>query len=83
LKHIERTGVLLHLLDMYRMDQVFADYTGIRKELELFSPDLANKEEIVVFSKADLLDDEMKEFIVSEFKDKFPKKEVFVISAAT
>ncbi len=83
LKHIERTGVLLHLLDMYRMDQVFKDYEDIRKELELFSPDLANKEEIVVFSKADLLDDEMKEFIVSEFKNKFPKKEVFVISAAT
>ena len=82
LKHIERTGVLLHLLDMYRMDQVFDDYTGIRKELELFSPDLANKEEIVVFSKADLLDKEMKDFIVSEFKKKH-KKEVFVISAAT
>lgn len=83
LKHIERTGVLLHLLDMYRMDQVFNDYKDIRKELELFSPDLANKEEIVVFSKADLLDEEMKEFIVWEFKKKFPKKEVFVISAAT
>jgi GTPase involved in cell partitioning and DNA repair len=65
------------------MDQVFTDYTDIRKELELFSPDLANKGEIIVFSKADLLDDEMKEFILSEFKEKFPKKELFVISAAT
>jgi len=64
------------------MDQVFTDYSDIRKELELFSVDLANKEEIVVFSKADLLDDEMKEYIVSEFKDKF-NKQVFVISAAT
>jgi len=82
LKHIERTGVLLHLLDMYRMDQVFDDYNDIRKELEAFSPDLANKEEIIVFSKADLLDKEMKDFIVSEFKKKF-KKQVFVISAAT
>lgn len=83
LKHIERTGVLLHLLDMYRMDQVFTDYTNIRKELEYFSPDLATKEEIVVFSKADLLDSEMKEFIVSEFKKQFWDKKVFVISAAT
>jgi len=67
---------------MYRMDQVFTDYTNIRKELEYFSEDLATKEEIVVFSKADLLDSEMKEFIVSEFKKQFDKK-VFVISAAT
>lgn len=82
LKHIERTGVILHLLDMYRMDKVFSDYADIRKELELFSSDLALKEEIVVFSKADLLDREMKDFIVSEFKVKFDKT-VFVISAAT
>jgi GTPase involved in cell partitioning and DNA repair len=67
---------------MYRMDQVFLDYADIRKELKLFSPDLANKEEIVVFSKADLLDKEMKDFIVSEFKSKYDKK-TFVISAAT
>jgi len=65
------------------MDKVFDDYSDIRKELELFSADLGNKEEIVVFSKADLLDDEMKEHIVSEFKDKFDVKNIFVISAAT
>ncbi len=83
LKHIERTGVLLHLLDMYRMDQVFTDYENIRKELEFFSAGLAKKEEIVVFSKADLLDDEMKDFILSEFKEKFDKENIFIISAAT
>jgi GTP-binding protein len=65
------------------MDQVFSDYENIRKELELFSDLLANKEEIIVFSKADLLDDEMKDFVVSEFKNKFGEKEMFVISAAT
>lgn len=83
LKHIERTGVLLHLLDMYRMDQVFSDYEDIRKELCLFSDLLAEKEEIVAFSKADLLDDEMRDFIVSEFKAKYPNKKVIVISAAS
>jgi len=82
LKHIERTGVILHLLDLYRLDKVFEDYIDIRKELEYFSDDLAKKEEIIVFSKADLLDSEMKDFIVSEFKKKFKKKNVFVISAA-
>ncbi len=37
LKHIERTGVLLHMLDMYRLDAVLQDYEDIRRELELFS----------------------------------------------
>lgn len=83
LKHIERTKVILHLLDLYRLDQVLQDYENIRFELGAFSQDLAKKEEIIVFSKWDLLDKEMKEFIVDEFKKKFNKKKVFIISAAT
>ncbi|MDD3646533.1 MAG: GTPase ObgE [Candidatus Gracilibacteria bacterium] len=83
LKHIERTGVLLHLLDLYRLDKVFSDYEDIRHELGAFSDDLAKKEEIVVFSKADLLDKEMKDYIVSEFRKKHPEKDIFVISSAT
>jgi GTP-binding protein len=83
LKHIERTGVLVHLLDSYRLDKVFSDYVDIRKELELFSDKLKNKEEIVVFSKSDLLDDEIKEFILSEFKSKYKDVKVFMISSAT
>lgn len=82
LKHIERTKVILHLLDLYRLDQVFEDYENIRYELGAFSDELIEKEEIVVFSKADLLDAEMREHIVSEFKKKFPNREVLVISAA-
>jgi GTPase involved in cell partitioning and DNA repair len=82
----------LHLLDIYRLDKVFSDYTDIRKELEYFSnlsqngkrdASLAKKEEIIVFSKADLLDKDMKEHIVSEFKKKHKKSKIFVISAAT
>ncbi len=83
LKHIERTKVLLHLLDLYRLDQVMQDYENIRYELGAFSESLKDKEEIIVFSKWDLLDKEMKDFIVEEFKKKFSKKQIFVISAAT
>jgi len=83
LKHIERTGVLLHLLDLSRLDQVFSDYEDIRKELIAFSPLLETKEEIIVLSKADLLDDEMKNFIKEEFHTKYPKKQLFMISSAT
>ena len=83
LKHIERTWVLMHLLDCYRLDNVFSDYLDIRKELELFSDKLKNKEEIIVFSKSDLLDDEMREFLISEFTTKYPDKKIFMISSAT
>lgn len=83
LKHIERTKVILHLLDMYRLDQVFRDYEDIRYELTTFSPELANKEEIIVFSKADLLDSEMKDFIIWEFKTKFKKDKIMMISSAS
>jgi len=38
---------LLHLLDLYRLDSIFDDYENIRKELEYFSPELAEKEEII------------------------------------
>lgn len=83
LKHIERTWVLLHLLDLYKMDQIFEDYENIRKELEYFSPELAEKEEIIWLSKSDLLDDEMKKFILEEFKKKYPNKKVFIFSSAS
>lgn len=83
LKHIERTQVLVHLLDVYRLDEVFSDYENIRYELIQFSETLAQKEEIIVFSKADLLDAEMKEYILWEFQKRFPNKQYFIISAAT
>ncbi len=83
LKHIERTWVLLHLLDLYRLDSLMTDYQDIRHELTVFSDLLWEKEEIVVFSKADLLDAEMKEHIISEFKTTYPDIKTFMISAAT
>jgi GTP-binding protein len=74
---------LLHLVDLYRLDQAFIDYEDIRKELEYFSKDLAKKEEIIVLTKADLLDKEMLDYMHSEFKKKYKKKKIFVISSAT
>jgi GTPase involved in cell partitioning and DNA repair len=74
---------LLHLLDLSRLDKIFTDYTEIRHELEVFSDKLKTKEEIVVFSKADLLDQEMKDFVLEEFKTKYPKQKVFMISSAS
>lgn len=81
LKHIERTRVLLHLLDLWELDSIIENYSDIRNELLSFSKDLSKKEEVVVFSKADLFDSEMIEYIKKEFIRKTKVKSVFVISA--
>ncbi len=56
LKHLERSGILLHLVDISWMPErdPIAEYTSINHELALFSPELAAKEQIVVITKIDL-----------------------------
>jgi GTP-binding protein len=56
LRHLERTAVLLHLLDMSgveREDPV-TDYETIRRELEKYGAELADRPEIIVGTKIDL-----------------------------
>ena len=57
LKHIERTGALLHLVDVMPIDgsDPVSNYRAIRDELERYSSELAAKDEIVVLNKVDLL----------------------------
>lgn len=58
LRHIERTGVLLHLVDSYS-DDVAASYQTIRNELAAYSPELASRPEVVALTKIEGLDDEL------------------------
>ncbi|HPF39543.1 MAG TPA: GTPase ObgE [Phycisphaerae bacterium] len=57
LRHVERTRVLMHLVDLYPMEGSPTPeeaYRTIRRELEQYSPKLASKPEIVVANKLDL-----------------------------
>ncbi|OQY27793.1 MAG: GTPase ObgE [Candidatus Cloacimonetes bacterium 4572_55] len=56
LRHVERTKILLHLVDVTTEDPV-QDYYTIRKELETYSPELAKKPAYFIWTKADLLSD--------------------------
>lgn len=58
LKHIERTGVLFHLLDVSEApaEGVLEDYRRIRTELGAYSRALAEKPQLVLLNKVDLLD---------------------------
>jgi len=61
LKHIERTRVLVHLVDVSQPDRdPIADYKTILRELTLFNEDLASRRQLVVASKIDVLDDPRK-----------------------
>jgi GTP-binding protein len=62
LRHVERTRVLIHLLDLQAMlsegRDLLADYDAIRRELRRYQPELLERREIVVLSKNDLVHDE-------------------------
>ncbi len=61
LKHVERTRVLLHLVDVSRPDgDPVADYKTVMRELTLFDEALGKRRHVVVASKADALDDPRK-----------------------
>ncbi len=81
LKHIQRTKVLIHLLDGLSSDQM-ADYAQINTELSLFDPDLGKKPQVVAINKIDIPDVREKlEDIEKIFKEK--GIEVSVVSTVT
>jgi GTP-binding protein len=57
LKHIEKTKILLHCLDISDKD-ILNNYRTVRKELEEYSDKLLNKKEIVLLTKMDLIDED-------------------------
>lgn len=66
LKHVERSRTILHLVDI--TDEKFVEnYFTIRRELELYSSDLAQKKEVVALNKIDSLDDELTQALLEEF----------------
>jgi GTP-binding protein len=56
LRHIERTHLLVHLLDMTegRSQDALEDFHALNRELELFQPGLSHKKQIVAVNKIDV-----------------------------
>lgn len=79
LKHVERCGVILHLIDATG-DDVVEVYKTIREELGQYSEVLANKKEIIALNKADAVsEEEMQE--KKKQLEQYTKKTVNIISA--
>ena len=81
LKHVERTKVLLHVIDFAAVDgrDPLSDYETLNRELAGYSKVLAEKEQIIAANKIDLPEAKVN---LAKFKRKV-KKEIFPISAAT
>jgi len=78
LKHIERCKVLLHLIDISEKNLVNS-YSQVREEMAKYSSELLKKQEIIVFNKTDLVDEEEKNKKIKEF-DEIIKKPTFETS---
>lgn len=81
LGHVERTSVLLHLIDCTG-DDVFADYQTIRNELKEYGYNLENKEEIIVLTKTDALGTELAEEVRAEL-ERAVGKPVYMMSSVS
>ena len=83
LKHVERTRMLVHLIDMANLEDSnqYEDYVIINKELSLYDPKLANKKQVIVASKMDMPNAEENLAVFREqLKDETP---IFAISSIT
>lgn len=68
LGHVERTAVLLHLIDIMQ-DEPWKAYEMVRNELEEYGGGIAEKPEIVALNKADALGDELSQDVAREFEE--------------
>lgn len=81
LRHVERTGVLLHLIDVYQTDVVQA-YQTIRQELAQHDPALARRPEVVALTKTEGFEGTMIEEVVSQLRPHLaPTTPLLAISA--
>ncbi|PIQ26308.1 hypothetical protein COW36_15040 [bacterium (Candidatus Blackallbacteria) CG17_big_fil_post_rev_8_21_14_2_50_48_46] len=81
LRHVERTRLLLHLLDMSEPDPI-GNYHLIQKELEQYPAKLSDKKQLLVLNKADIVSEEE----INALKKKLEQETdnpILVISAAT
>jgi len=71
LRHIERNATLLFLIPC-DSENIQKEYEVLLNELEMFNPELLDKPRILAITKADLIDEELKELIEVEVPDGIP-----------
>lgn len=82
LRHVERTKVLIHLIDAYSDDIVNA-YRTIQDELAAYKIDISQKPQIVAINKIDGLDEDIINDLIAQLSIYVKKTDIYPISAAS
>ena len=87
LRHIERTKVIIHVVDAAGTEErdPIADIYAINKELEAYNPQIASRPQVIAANKMDAIYDEDREKALKAIKDEFEPQgiKVFPISAVS
>ncbi|MBO8143954.1 MAG: GTPase ObgE [Thermodesulfobacterium sp.] len=83
LKHIERTRILLYMLDISKEKEVVKDYQILKNELKLFNPQLLDKDYLIALNKIDLMPDPEKIRNIIELFEEKDQGKIYPISAVT
>ena len=85
LRHIERTRVIIHIVDAASTEgrDPIEDIYAINKELEAYNPDIARRPQVIAANKTDMIYDKDEENPVQKIKEEFEPKgiPVYPISA--
>ena len=81
LRHVERTSVLLHLIDIYE-EKPDEQYRIIREELKKYQPELLNRPEIIALTKTEGMDAEIIDFQISKLRKVAGDSQIFAISSS-
>lgn len=88
LRHIERTKVIIHIVDAASVDgrDPINDIRIINEELKKYNRDIENRPQVIAANKIDLLDEVGYETVIELLKEEFPEDEgyrIFPISAVS
>ncbi len=81
LRHVERTRILVHLVDM-TAEQPLESYETIQGELEAYGHGLSDKPQILVLNKSDAVTAEEAEAIADQFFEQLQIKPLIISAAA-
>lgn len=85
LAHVERTRLLVHVLDMAPLDgsDPVANYTTVERELELHNPHLAVLPRMLALSKADLVDPEARDVAKAAWEARVGSDTPVIVTSST